>query len=163
MARLPSLPAIVVDTREQRPYEFAGLQTKRACLPAGDYSLDGHDSCAVERKSKNDAWGCVGQSRVRFINCLSRLAGLQSPAIVIECSLDDFCNPPSRTRLSAAQGVGAFISWSQEYRIPVFWCPNRAYAERVTLRWLQAYWRHLHRENAGSGGGRVLPTSGRLL
>ena len=136
---------IVCDTREQKAYEFSGFRTVRKKLDCGDYAWLGHEGeCVVERKEKSDAWACVGASRHRFVACLIRLAQVRSPAIVIEASLDDFCNPPSRTRLTPAQAVGAYISWSQEYRIPVFWCPSRAYAERVCLKWLLAFQRHLH-------------------
>jgi DNA excision repair protein ERCC-4 len=137
------LPPIIIDTREQLPYEFSGYKTKRAALETGDYVLEGFPECAVERKGKTDAWGCVGGSRRRFEDCLQRLAELERPAIVIECSLDDFATPPSRTRLTAAQAVGSYISWSAQYRIPVFFCTNRAYAERVTLRFLAAFYKHM--------------------
>jgi len=149
--KLPPLPTIIIDTREQKPYEFSGQQTKRQGLQVGDYSLVGHESaCVCERKSKEDAWGCVGGSRSRFRSCLQRLAGVTYPAIVIESDLRDFSVAPARSRLTAAHAVGSFISWSQEFRIPIFFCPNRAYAERVTLRWLLAYWRHLHAPRVGS-------------
>lgn len=65
--------AIVVDTREQTPYEFATMvcdkadgggplyvPTLRAGLPTGDYSLAGYeDMVAVERKSLADLFGTL--------------------------------------------------------------------------------------------------------
>ena len=45
---------VVVDTREQEPYTFESGCTEvvRRALPAGDYSIEGHeDSVAVERKT----------------------------------------------------------------------------------------------------------------
>lgn len=141
------IPPIVIDTREQQPYEFTGCSAQRGTLETGDYSLLGHElSVAVERKSKSDAWGCVGGGRTRFLACLRRLGGIASPAVVIEASLDEFAIPPAYSRLKPAHAVGAFISWSQEFRIPVFWCPSRAHAERVALRWLEAFWRHHERD-----------------
>ena len=144
--KIPPPPPIIIDTREQLPYEFLGIASvQRGTLATGDYSLSQHEqSVCVERKSKSDAWGCVGGGRQRFTACLARLGAIGSPAIVIEASLDEFARPPARTRLTAAQAVGAYISWSQEFRIPIFFCPSRAYAERVCLRWLLSYWRHLH-------------------
>ena len=139
-----NFPPIVIDTREQLPYVFAGFRTERAKLDAGDYSLAGLQSrVSVERKSVGDAYGCVGGGRKRFVRHLQLLAQLASPAIVIEASLDVFAQGHPRTRITGAQAVVSFISWSEEYRIPVFWCPNREYAERVTLKWLAAYLRHL--------------------
>ncbi len=39
--------------------------------------------------------------------------------------------------------VGSYISWSCKYRIPVFWCHNKLYAERITVRFLMAYLKHV--------------------
>ncbi len=134
------LPPIVIDTREQLPFTFTGYETVKGTLNAGDYSLSGLEAkVAVERKSKEDAYGCVGSSRRRFVDCLERLAGLDRSAIVIECGLREFATPPSRTRIDQRMAIGSFISWSCKYRIPVFWCDSRAYAERVTVRFLAAY------------------------
>jgi len=144
--RLIEQPAICIDTREQLPFEFAGLPTIRKKLDTGDYSLIGiEDKCVVERKSKVDAWSVVGQGRKRFVACLERLAVMDRPAIVIECSLAQFAVPPARTRLDARMGVGSYISWSCQYRIPVFWCGSREFAERVTIRWLMAYMKHMRK------------------
>lgn len=135
---------IVIDSREQLPYEFKGFSVGTAKLDAGDYSIAGHESkVACERKSKADAYGCVGSGRKRFEAALGRLSVVQSPCIVIEADLADFATPPPYTKINAAQAVGSYISWSQKYRIPVFFCGGRAAAERVVIRWLAAYLRHL--------------------
>ena len=143
--KVPPLPTISVDTREQLPYEFSGYTTKRVKVDAGDYSLAGlHSRVSCERKSAADMYGCIGGGRERFLRHLLLLARIDRPAIVIEADLQEFAQGNPRTRITPAQAVGSVISWACEFRIPVFFCPNRAYAERVVLRWLQAYWRHLH-------------------
>lgn len=140
MARLSELPRIVIDRREQLEFPFVGYQTVPGTLSAGDYSLEGYESrVAVERKNPSDAYACVGAERKRFTRCLERLAGLDRAAIVIECSLSAFAIPPPRTRIDSRMAVGSYISWSCQYRIPVFFCETRAYAERVTVRFLAAY------------------------
>ena len=141
-------PTIVIDTREQRPYTFDGVPTVRRALATGDYSVEGLESrVAVERKSKADAYQCCGgkkgANRIRFVACLERLAEIDRPAIVIECSFREFCRPPRRTRITPSQAVGSYLSWSAKYRLPIFWCPDRSYAERVTLRWLVAFVKHV--------------------
>jgi ERCC4-type nuclease len=157
-------PAIIVDTRETLPYEFKGsrFQTKLRKLDTGDYSLEGHeDRVGVERKTKPDAYGVCGQSRVRFVSCLERLARMDRGVIVIESSLAEFAIPlPYETKdgrkVTGAQAVGSFISWSCQYRIPVFWCGSREAAERVTIRWLAAYLKHV----AGGQHGERVPDMG---
>lgn len=138
------LPAVAIDTREQLPWDFGPLPTVRAKLDAGDYSLEGHESrIAIERKSKEDAWGCVAQGRERFERCLQRLADVGRPVIIIEADLRDFQEPPPYVkRVTGATAVGSYLSWMTRWRIPVVWAHNREWAQRVALRILMAYWKH---------------------
>lgn len=135
---------IAIDTREQLPLEFAGYQTQRGTLPTGDYSIVGYESqVAIERKSHADGWAAVAAERARFERCLGRLAKLDRAAIVIECSLAEFCERPTRVqRVTPATAVGSFISWSCQYRIPVFFAGSRAFAERVVVRFLASWMKH---------------------
>ena len=156
-----SILRIIVDTREQTPWPLVGFDTRRGTLHAGDYSLEGYEnSVAVERKSHNDAWGCVGGGRRRFEAHLELLAGLDRACIVIECGLGAFQVPPPNQRrvpgkrfVTPAQAVGSYISWSCQYRLPIFWCDNRQYAERVAVRFLGAYIKHV-------AGGRDIKVGG---
>jgi ERCC4-type nuclease len=138
------LPRIAIDTREQARFMFDGYESYRTTLQTGDYSLEGlTDVLAVERKSHGDAWAMLTAERKRFERCLERLSALDRAAIVIESSLSDFCIPPPQVkRVNAATAVGSYISWSCKYRLPVFWCDSRRFAERVTIRFLAAYWKH---------------------
>lgn len=137
------LPRIVIDTREQTPFPLVDYVTVVSGLRTGDYSLEGYeDHVAVERKSKSDAYGCVGGSRERFEGCLVRLSALDRACIVIECGLSDFAIPPIRTKVDARMAVGSYISWSVQYGLPVFWCDTREYAERVTVRFLAGWMKH---------------------
>lgn len=137
---------LIVDTREpiRLAYKFSGFDVERAKLDTGDYSIKGLEHVVtVERKTKEDAWNCVAGSRKRFEQCLLRLAKLDRAAIVIECSLDEFAVPPSQIqRVTPATAVGSYISWACQYGLPVFWCGNKMNAERVTLRFLAAHFKH---------------------
>jgi len=136
----PVLPPIIIDTREQDPLLFSGFDTVRAGLKTGDYSIIGYESkVAVERKSKADAYQCVGKGRARFISCLERLAVMDRAAIVIECSAAEFVRPPPYTRIDQNQAFGSFVSWSCRYRLPLFFAGDRRLAERIVVRFLGAY------------------------
>ena len=68
---------------------------------------------------------------------------LDRAAIVIEASMAEFCVPPPQVkRVNAATAVGSYLSWYCKYRIPVFWAESRQWGERVTLRFLAAYYKH---------------------
>lgn len=54
---------ILIDTRDQQPWEFPGIITVRRALIVGDYSLVGYDkTVAVERKSAADMAGSMTTS-----------------------------------------------------------------------------------------------------
>ena len=157
------LPTIIIDTREQLPYAFTGYSTKRATLSTGDYSLEGYEHrIAIERKEKSDAWGVIGSGRNRFERELKRLAALERAAIVIECSLAQFaCPPPHIEKVDARMAVGSFISWMVAYRVPVIWCDSRPYAERIVIRFLAAYLKHVANGHA-SPATRAHPSASGL-
>lgn len=142
---MADFPRIVVDTREQIPLDFgADVPTVRRKLDSGDYSLEGFDKyVSVERKNWADAWGSMSAGRGRFERCVERLAKLDRAAIVIECTLAGLCERPMQIqRTNAASVVGGFISYSAQYAIPVFFCGNREFAARVTLRFLASWHKH---------------------
>lgn len=135
---------VVCDTREQKPFLFPGIATVRATLKTGDYSLRGfEDRITVERKNYQDAWNSMSDGRARFERCVKRMAAMERAAIVIECSLTQLTIQPSYIkRVVPASVVGGLVSWSAQFSIPVFFCDSREFAERITLRYLAAFWKH---------------------
>lgn len=129
---------IAIDTREQLPYAFPGAEVRT--LPTGDYSLIGlEDRVAIERKSKADAYGSLGQGRARFRREWERLAQLDYAAVVIEDTLPGFLQRPAHSKMSPASAVGTLLAWSVRYRVPVFFAGDRAHAQALTGKLLQMY------------------------
>lgn len=147
--------SVIVDTREQTPYEFAGLRTDakdgrrpirveviRRGLASGDYSLAGYEfAIAVERKSLVDLYNTLGQGRVRFEAELARLDELRWAAVVVEAGWDLILGePPERSRLSPISVHRSVIAWQQRFPRVHWWtCPTRAIAERTTFRILERF------------------------
>jgi len=140
---------IIVDTREQRPYEFEN--SIRRALPAGDYSLKGYEKkIAVERKTKTDAYGTIGKDRKRFIRELERLSSYEYAAIVIESSLRSFLDVPAFSELNPKSAINSLISWSIRYNIHVFFGCNRALSRALVYRILEKFYREkLNERNNG--------------
>lgn len=136
---------VVIDTREKLPFAFTGFRTVVGTLASGDYSLAGFESrVSCERKSKVDIWNCCAAERPRFERCLERLAAMERACVVIECDLRELSIRPEHIqRVSPATVVGSCISWSCRYRLPFYWCDSRSYAERVTIRFLAAFLKHV--------------------
>src|SRR3972149_8021943 len=93
---------ISIDTREQRPYEFARIiervdgetvpvkvLTVVRTLTTGEYSNAGMEKdVSIERKcSIDELASCVGAERRRFEAELERLAAIPSAHLVLEFSL----------------------------------------------------------------------------
>src|SRR5690349_5252947 len=98
-------PVIIIDSREQLPYPFAGAVIK--ALATADYSCEGYvDRIAIERKSLGDMFACIGQSRERFERELARLAQIEFRGLVIEATLEDALSSPF-TKLHPSSILGS--------------------------------------------------------
>jgi ERCC4-type nuclease len=142
---IPSLPAIVIDTREQQPLDFSPwhVHVTRGTLLTGDYSLAGHEhSVALERKSLSDLYACVGRERPRFERELARLAAADYGAVVIESTLAEVLGGHGRSRVSPKSAVGSLLAWSVEHRLPIFFCGSRALTAATVLKLLTKFWKY---------------------
>ena len=133
---------VVIDTREQLPYEFEDSITRT--LQTGDYSLFGYeDQITVERKTKADAYGTIGRGRTRFIKELERLSEIDYSAIVVEASLSNFIKPPRFSQLNPKSALNSLLAWSIRYRVFIFFADNRVMGNLLTLRILERYWKKI--------------------
>ena len=131
---------IVVDSREQCPYVFEGRESIIKGLKVGDYSIEGmEDEIALERKTHIDAYGSIGHGRERFERELVRLSEMRYAAIIIETTLHDFLTPPPHSLLNPKSAIGSLLAWSVKFRLPVFFCGDRAHGQAVTLKLLEKF------------------------
>lgn len=138
---------IIVDTREQLPFDFSSInptpQTTREYLPTGDYSLVGFETkICVERKSVNDLYCSCGKNRERFEREIVRMADFQYAAIVCEGDWQTILrDPPIFSKLNSKSLVASLLAWQQRYGVHFWPCPNRLFAEKITFRILDRYYR----------------------
>lgn len=141
MGKIPALPSIVIDTREQAPYCFR--DSVRKGLATGDYSLLGCESeVAIERKSVDDAYSSVGQGRERFEREWQRLSKLRYGAVVVESSLSGFLVPPTRSGMRPRAVIQTYLGWSVKYRVPVFFTCTRRHSAATVQSLLTHFWRY---------------------
>lgn len=133
---------IVVDTREQLPYEF-GCATVRRKLEAGDYSVEGFEGqVAVERKSLADFTKTVVHDRERFAVELERLQQYRAACVVVEADLDAVLRGAHAETLRAVWPqtlLGSALHVSLRHRVPVFWCGSRPAARCYTEQFLRMF------------------------
>jgi hypothetical protein len=159
----PAFPCtVVIDTREQHPYAFAhipadayqgegllAVRTEVRTLRSGDYSLAGYEArVAVERKSKADLFGTIGQGRERFERELARLNGMQFASVVVEAEWSEiFRDPPPHTQVLPKTINRSVLAWKQRFpRVHWELWPGRAAAEAITFRILERFWKERQEE-----------------
>jgi len=122
---------VVVDTREQEPYGFdpGRVIAVRRALPAGDYSLAGHeDRVAVERKTLEDFVHSAVRDRARFGRELRALALYDFACVAVEASMDDVLAHRYRSATHPHAVFGAALSITVDLGVPVFFCGDRQIA-----------------------------------
>jgi len=139
---------LIVDTREQRPFQFQGFPCSivRAALPAGDYSLPGfEDEISIERKSLDDLVNCLCHDRERFERELAKLRTLQVVAVVVEAPWAALASGHYRSRMHPNAALETVSAFMVRYRVPFLFVENRAAAERLTYSILSKYAREIRR------------------
>jgi len=163
MGKITPAPfSIVVDTREQTPWDFECItkrvrgkdvplviETRRSKLDQGDYSILGHeDAITIERKSKADLWSTISQGRKRFKRELQRMQEMESwsgqPGIafvIVESELSDLLgNPPPQTSYNPKSLLGSMLSWMREFnRVHWLYLPGKVAAQKVAYRIFDQY------------------------
>lgn len=96
-------PVILVDSREQNPFDFsrfsrwfAGIE--RRALKLGDYSVEGlEDQCVVERKDLADLVRSFTADRSVFVNRLRQMARCRDRLLVVTAALSQVKSPQPHT------------------------------------------------------------------
>ena len=141
--------SIIIDTREQLPYQFVGCPVQDSTLHTGDYSVTGLENwVGVERKSLGDYWGCLGKGRKRFEAELVRARDtIAHFLVVIEAP---FCDLPEgylyydgregrakRSLIPGERAENSAHAWAIMYGVHFLWAGTREAGERGCLNWLK--------------------------
>ncbi len=147
---------VVVDSREQEPFEFYGLRadadqdgaplivrTVTAGLSFGDYAIEGMEGVsAIERKSFPDLHGTLSRGRKRWERELKGLDAMQFAAVVVETSWTDLMfYQPQHGGMSPKSLMRSIIAYSVRYRVAWFAPGNRELAAAMTYRLLERVWK----------------------
>src|SRR5438445_12404594 len=100
-------PTLLVDTREQNPFNFSRFQEwfagiEKKALPLGDYSVAGlEDVCVVERKDLSDLVHSCTADRMAFVKRLRLTAQHPHRLLVVTRTLSQMKSPHARTNVHA--------------------------------------------------------------
>ena len=118
----------------------------------GDYSLVGAEHLiAIERKELNDLIGSLTTGRERLEKELWKGKALDYFALVVEASLSDIINGHYRSQMEPKSAIQSLLAFSIRYHLPVWFCENRKYAERITQSLLEKYAREIQKRFEAMG------------
>jgi len=151
--RMAGLPAVVVDTREQEPYSWFEVETVRAKLPVGDYSLAGFEhEIAIERKELGDFIQTTIKQKSRFRKEIEKLRTYRFARIVVEGSLEDIIWRRYRSAVLPQSVFGAAAAIETNWpEIGIVWAGDRQCACRYTLFLLEHFYRRWGRRSRNTG------------
>jgi ERCC4-type nuclease len=152
---------IVIDSREQRPLDFGpGVQTVRAALAAGDYSILGLEhQVAVERKSLGDLLSSITHERERFERELRILRPYRFKAIVIESTWAAILMKQYSRRVSPMAVVGTLAAYAIRYGVNVLMAEDHDTAALLVHRMLAAFAREVERDFRGMATAEAVEAS----
>lgn len=131
----------VIDSREQRPFEFKGHPTLVGTCDVGDYQLyDFPNQVAVERKSLEDLVSCCGKERNRFEKQILRLLGVNERLVVVEASWEGIELGQWRSRVNQLVVKNSILGWIAK-GVPFVLAGSRVRAAEITEEFLWLAWR----------------------
>jgi ERCC4-type nuclease len=134
---------IIVDTREQMPWEFGLHTTSRTKLDTGDYSIDGFQNLlAIERKrSVSEIATNITESR--FNDVVNRLSKIPHAFMLFEFDIMDVYNYPvgseipkkmwDKLKISGNYIMKILTEIQLNQNIHILYCGSSSTAERVAV------------------------------
>ena len=107
-----SLPIILIDSREKKPWTFSMYATESQCLSVGDYTFKGYeDVFVIERKQNIQELltDVAGKNRKWFKEFLARLSTVKHAIIVVEDSADNLSN--ALNHIGKSEMTGQTFYW----------------------------------------------------
>jgi len=134
---------IIVDTREQIPWEFGHHTTSKKKLHTGDYSIEGMENIlAIERKmSVSEIATNITENR--FKDVLERLGKIPHSYLIMEFDIEDIYTFPvgsdipkrlwDKLRVKGFYIMKVLLEASLNYNIQLLFCGDSENAERTAV------------------------------
>jgi len=133
---------VLVDSREQHPWELLPMRTESTTLATGDYA----SACGrylLERKNSVDELiSCMTSGRERFERELERMQAFASAIVVVEGTYADLAMGCYRSKMSKNSALSTLVAWQQRYQIPFQFCGTRDEAERFAQSYFHQQFRN---------------------
>lgn len=134
---------IVVDTREQMPWEFGFHTTSKRKLDTGDYSIEGMESIFTIERKMSVSEIATNITENRFKDVLERLSKIPHAYLIMEFSIEDIYTFPvgsdipkklwDKLRVKGNYIMKVLLEASLNYNIQLIFCGDAENAERTAV------------------------------
>jgi ERCC4-type nuclease len=135
-------PTVVVDTREQHPFNFSRFEgwfssVERRPLKLGDYSIAGlEDTCVVERKDLQDLVRSFTVERSVFVDRLRKMSRYSHKLLVITAALSQIKSPYPYSTVSPNQINQSLIAVLAGLQVPFLCTETHELGEELLASFL---------------------------
>lgn len=136
---------VLIDSREQRPWNLSSFDTQVVALPTGDYCLADVPHIVIERKSLDDFCNCIAHDSERFEKQITRLSALPGSFIIVEANPTSLITNPTLTRVHGHSIMGKAAAIQARAGVPVLFMQRKAAEYYVTRFFGHLYRASVHR------------------
>jgi ERCC4-type nuclease len=134
---------IIIDSREQQPWEFAHQTTAVQKLDTGDYSIEGLEDilCIERKKSVSEIANNITEKR--FKDVIDRMSKYKYPYMLLEFDLDSILTYPvgseiprrmwNKIKISPNFIIKNLLEFQLLHNISIMFCGSASNAERMSL------------------------------
>jgi ERCC4-type nuclease len=151
---------VVVDTREQNPFDFTRFEgwfasVEHRALKLGDYSIAGlEDICVIERKDLTDLVHSCTATRSVFIDRLKRMSSYPHRLLVVTAALSQVKSPYPQGAANPNRIFQSLIALLAGWSVPFLCTETHALGEEAVASYL--YQVHLYHWLETNDYGRFL-------
>lgn len=134
---------IIIDTREQHPWEFPNNAKANKKLDTGDYAIEGLENILCIERKNGIAEIANNMTEPRFQDVIERMKSYKHAYILIECSYEQLMNYPigsdvpkrawSKIKITPAFILKFLTELSVHHNIHIIFCGNPRWAEKTAL------------------------------
>lgn len=134
---------IIIDTREQHPWQFSEHTTANKKLDTGDYSIEGMENILCIERKNGIAEIANNMTEDRFVDVIERMKTYKHAYILIECDYDQLMNYPigsdvpkrvwKNIKISPGFILKFLTELSVHHNIHIIFCGCPAWAEKTAL------------------------------
>lgn len=134
---------VIIDTREQQPWEFERVAYANRKLDTGDYSVEGYENLLCVERKKSVGEIATNITEKRFKDVLERMKQYKYSFLILEFDLEDIyrfpigSNIPKRLwntlRISSGFIIKNLLEIQLQYGVHVLFCGDASNASKMAL------------------------------